>query len=273
MIDLLPRLATLQRTIVLPRRHESLPLSAHKRPDGKITEKSVQPLRERYSAYRTATANSNHWNVKQRQSIGKTFPARASRSLETGNWDGTEILAEFLKDQITVTICGVMMRTALLRARGGFSLNFPHAADVAAWAPLLFLGNAGFVNEACATFSCHNKSETARMSVEEILRDGWQMANVISDQAKEHIGDAPRRRMLQVQSRRCFARRGLVLLSDYRKNGGDIQTLLNFIWRSRRYLSDVNVAAVLRLMAIVLCPRWLADRIRELRPTVPERLA
>ena len=206
-------------------------------------------------------------------STGKTFPARFSRSLETGIWDGTEILAEFLKDQITVTICGVMMRTALVRARGGFSLDFPHAADVAAWAPLLFLGNAGFVNEACATFSCHNKSETARMSVEELLRDGWQMANLISDQAKEHIGDAPRRRMLQVQSRRCFARRGLVLLSDYRKNGGDIQTLLNFIWRFRRYLSDVNVAAVLRFMAIVLCPRWLADRIRELRPTVPERLA
>jgi hypothetical protein len=206
-------------------------------------------------------------------SIGKTFPARASRFLETGISDGTEILAEFLKDQITVTICGVMMRTALVRARGGFPLDFPHTADVAAWAPLLFLGNAGFVNEACATYSCHNKSETAGLSVEELLRDGWKIANLISDQANEHMDDPPRRRMIQVQSRRCFARRGLVLLSDYRKNGGGIQTLLNFIWRFRRYLGNVNVAAVLRFIAIVLCPRRLADRIRRLRPTVPERLA
>jgi glycosyltransferase involved in cell wall biosynthesis len=205
-------------------------------------------------------------------SIGKTFPARASRSLKTGIWDGTDILAEFLKDQITVTICGVMMRTALVRTRGGFPLNFSHAADVAAWAPLLLLGNAGLVNEACATFSSHDKSETARTSVEELLRDGWQMATLISDQAKEHIRDAPRRHMLQTQAKRCFARRGLTLLSDYRKNGGDIQGVLSFIWRSRCYLSDVSVASALRFTAIVLCPRWLADRIRDLRPAVTQRL-
>jgi glycosyltransferase involved in cell wall biosynthesis len=206
-------------------------------------------------------------------SIGKTFAARVSRSLETGIRDGSAILTEFLTDQITVTMCGVMMRTALLRDRGGLPLDFPHTADVAAWAPLLLLGNAGFVNEACATFAYHNQSETARLSVEQILRDGWKMANLISYHASENVRDSQRRRALQVQSRRCFARRGLTALSHYRKSGGGIQTMLNFIWLFRGHLSNANTAAVLQFIAIVLCPHWIAERIRQLRPTVPERPA
>jgi glycosyltransferase involved in cell wall biosynthesis len=203
-------------------------------------------------------------------SIGKTFAARSSRFLETGIQDGSAILTEFLTDRITVALCGVMMRTALLRDRGGLPLDFPHTADVAAWAPLLLLGNAGFVNEACATFAYHNQSETARLGIEQILRDGWKMANLISYHVNENVHDAKRRRALQVQSRRCFARRGLTALSHYRKSGGGIQTMLNFIWLFRGHLSNVNTAAVLRFIATVLCPHWIAERVRQLRPTVPE---
>jgi len=207
------------------------------------------------------------------ESIGKTFAARVSKSLETGIRDGSAILTEFLTDKITVTMSSVMMRTALLRQRGGVPLDFPHTADVAAWAPLLLLGNAGFVNEACATFACHNQSETARMSVEQILRDGWKTANLISYHANENLRDAQKRRALQVLSRRCFARRGLTALSHYRKCGGGTQTMLNFIWLFRGHLSNVNTAAVLQFIATVLCPHWIAERIRQLRPTVPEHAA
>jgi glycosyltransferase involved in cell wall biosynthesis len=206
-------------------------------------------------------------------SIGKTFAARASRSLETGIHEGNAILTEFLTDQITVTMSGVMMRTALLRDRGGLPLDFPHTADVATWAPLLLLGNAGFVNEACATFSYHNQSETSRLSIEQILRDGWRMANLISYHANENICDAQRRRALQMQSRRCFARRGLKHLSHYRKYGGGLQPMLNFIWLFRGHLSNVDTAAVLRFIAVVLCPHWINERIRQLGPAVPERSA
>jgi len=73
--------------------------------------------------------------------------------------------------------------------------------------------------------------------------------------------------MIKAQSRRFFARRGLVVLSDFRSNGGGIQALLNFIWRFRYYLKGVNVAAVLRFLAIIACPRSITDRIRQLRQT------
>ncbi len=129
-------------------------------------------------------------------SLNKTFPARASRSLETGIQDGTKVLTEYLTDAITVTMCSVMMRTELLRERGGLPLNLPYTADVATWAPLLLLGKAGFVNEPCATFRYHSASETARLSVEQLLRDGWMTGNLISYLAAQTIGDAPKRNMI-----------------------------------------------------------------------------
>jgi hypothetical protein len=160
-----------------------------------------------------------------------------------------------------------------VRERGGLPLDLLHTADVATWAPLLLLGNAGFVNEACATLTYHSQSETARLGVEQLLRDGWKAANLIAYHANENIGDAQRRRVLQMQTRRCFARRGLTALSDYRKSGGGIQTLLNTLWRFRGHLSNVNMAAVMRFTAVVLCPHWIADLARRLRPTAPEQLA
>jgi glycosyltransferase involved in cell wall biosynthesis len=205
-------------------------------------------------------------------STGRTFPARTSRSLDSGIHDGSAILTEFLTDRITVTMSGIMMRTAVVRERGGLPVDFLHTADVVTWAPLLLQGNAGFVNEPCATFTYHSQSETARLGVEQLLRDGWKAANLIAYQANENIGDAQRRRMLQVQTRRCFARRGLMALSDYRKSGGGLQTLLNTIWRFRGHLSNVNMAAVMRFAAIVLCPHWIADLARRFKPTAPEQL-
>lgn len=201
--------------------------------------------------------------------LGKTFPAQGSKSLVTGIQDGTEVLTQYLKDEICVTMCSVMLRTDLLRERGGFPLNLPHTADVAAWAPLLLLGKVGFVNEACAAFTYHGNSETARLSVEQLLADGWKTANLISYEAAEVVSEVPRRALIQAESQRFFARRGLVVLSDFRSNGGGIQTLLNFVWRFRRYLKGVDIAAVLRFVAIVLCPRPIADRIRQLRQGVP----
>ena len=192
---------------------------------------------------------------------------------DTGIWDGTEILMEFLTDQITVTMCSVMIRTALLRAHGGLPLDLPHTADVGAWAPLLFLGKAGFVNEACATFTYHEESETARLGVEQLLRDGRKVADLIARAADIHVVDPQQRKAIQIQARRCFARRGLIALSDYRTSGGRVQTLLNVLWRFRHDLYNVNLKAVLRFIAAVGCPQPLATQLRQLRRSIPERLA
>ena len=206
-------------------------------------------------------------------SLGLTKPARASRSHDTGIWDGTEILMDFLTDQITVTMCSVMMRTDLLQSRGELPLDLPHTADVAAWAPLLLLGKSGFVNEACATFAYHNSSETARLGVEHLLVDGRKVADLIAGTAAIHIADPQRRKAIQIQAKRCFARRGLIALSDFRGSGGEIPALLNVLWRFRRDLYGVNLKAMLRFIATISCPQPLAVRLRELRRSRPERLA
>ncbi|MDQ8728051.1 glycosyltransferase family 2 protein [Bradyrhizobium sp. LHD-71] len=205
--------------------------------------------------------------------LQRTKPAHTSRFHDTGVWNGTEILTDFLTDQTTVAVCSVMMRTDLLRARGGYPLDLPHTADVACWAPLLLLGKAGFVNEACATFTYHSQSATARLGVELLLRDGRAVADLIAQTAETHVADPQQRRTIQIEARRHFARRGLTALSDYRSSGGGIQELFNVLWQFRHDLSNVSVKAVLRFLAVVLCPQPLATQLRQLRYSIQERLA
>lgn len=201
-------------------------------------------------------------------SLGKTFPARVSRTLSTGIWNGSDILLEYLTDQITVSMSSFMLRTELVRANGGIPHEYPHTADVATWAPLLFAGKAGFVNEACAAFAYHTASETSRLSVDLLIGDSRKMVEFISRQADEHVQIAEKRNTLKAEARRCFARRGLVILADYRKNGGGAQTLLNFLWQFRRDLQSVDIGSALRFTATVLCPQTIADWLRRLRPGI-----
>jgi glycosyltransferase involved in cell wall biosynthesis len=200
-------------------------------------------------------------------SSGQTKPARTSRRIGSGIRNGTDVLLEFLTDEITVTICSVMMRTEALRSRGGFPLDWLHTGDVATWAPLLFEGKAGFVNEACATFNFHDKSETCRLSVSQILSDGWRVSNLISQMAEERIKIASLREELERQARRCFSRRALVFLTHHRRNGASVLEILMYVWRFRSDLMIVNKLPVMRFAAIILCPRPIAERLRHLRQT------
>ncbi|MET3911290.1 hypothetical protein ABID59_005653 [Bradyrhizobium sp. S3.3.6] len=206
-------------------------------------------------------------------SIGKTRPPRVSRRCETGIRDGTMILTDFLTDQITVNMCGVMMRTELLRERGGIPLDLPHTADVAAWAPLLLLGKAGLINEPCATYTYHDGSETARLGVEQLLHDGRKVAGLIAETAEVHVQDPQLRKTIQVEAKRCFARRALITLSDYRKSGASIAEMLNVAWQFRHDLYGVSLKAVLRFVAVAFCPKQLAAGLRRLRRSTSEQLA
>ena len=205
--------------------------------------------------------------------LGRTKPARVSRFHHTGIWDGAEILMDYLTDQITVAMCSVLIRTERLRAHGGLPLDLPCTADVATWAPLLFLGKSGLVNEVCATLTCHQDSATARSGVEQVLRDGRKVTDLIAHAAEIHVADPHLRKAIQIQAQRHFARRGLIALSDYRRSGGGVQVLLNVLWRFRRDLHSVNLTAILRFIAVAFCPHPLAARLRQLRYSISERLA
>jgi hypothetical protein len=232
-----------------------------------LLDKSMGVIRSRPGLPIVVTLSNLH-----AVSIGTTFPAQASFALSTGVWHGTQIMDEFLTNNITVTMCSVVLRTELVRANGGFSLAFPHTADIAAWAPLLFLGQAGLVNEPCATFSYHNNSETSRLSPQELLSDGRQMEVLISDLAAKCVIDPARQRMLRANARRCFAQRGLTILSDYRSGGGDARQLLRLLWQYRRDLGSAGVTVALRFFALILIPRSLIDHLRRQRRGMSEQI-
>jgi hypothetical protein len=202
--------------------------------------------------------------------LGQTKPARGSHVLKTGIADGQAVLREFLADRITVGTGSVMMRTDLLRRRGGFPLDMPYAADVATWAPLLLHGDAGFVNRACATGTIHDKSETARLSVRVRLVDGRKAAAVIANSAGPLVESPAQRRKLQRESRGFFAKRNLGVLAEHRKNGGRLQEILHLLWQFRADMRFAGVGAATRLAAILLCPPQLADRLRRMRRTTIE---
>jgi len=204
-------------------------------------------------------------------SSGQTKPARTSRHLGSGVQNGIDVLLEFLSDEITVASCSVMMHREALRSRGGFPVDLPHTADVAAWAALLFDSKVGFVNEGCATFNCHDSSETtARLSVAQVLSDGWKVAHLISRIAEERVKVASLRRELKLQARRCFSRRAMVFLTYYRSRGATLTEILNLVWRFRSDLMVVDKLSALRFVAIILCPRPIADRLRYLRQAFQE---
>jgi glycosyltransferase involved in cell wall biosynthesis len=196
---------------------------------------------------------------------GRTKPARVSKRIASGLRNGIDVLSEYLTDQIDVTMCCVLLRTQALRSRGGFPLDFPHTADVAAWAPLLFQGEVGFVNEPCATYNFHQDSETGKLGVAQILCDGGKIANLISGMADECIEDRVRREDIKLQARRCFSRRGLVFLTYYRSNGASLLQVLALVWRFRADLMVADKLSVLRFAAIILCPRPVADGLRQLK--------
>lgn len=197
--------------------------------------------------------------------LGETRPPHISRIIRTGIADGADILVEFLKDGITVAMCGILLRTDALRSGGGFPLDLPHTADVAAWAPILCGNKAGFINEACATYNFHRESETARLGVTQVLLDGWKVANRISQAADKRIGDERLRDSVKLETRRGFARRGLAYLAHYRNNGASLNDVATFVWRFWGDMIVVDKLSLVRFIVIVLCPRPLADGIRYVR--------
>src|SRR5262249_19504602 len=121
-------------------------------------------------------------------------PAIRSRTLGTGIWDGMDIFMEFLKCQITVQSCTAVMRTEYLRLRGGFRVDLPYAADVAAWGSLLMMGKCGLVNEECGSFTIHLESQTKSNSLEIKLRDYSEVIEALATIVKTKTGVDPVKR-------------------------------------------------------------------------------
>jgi glycosyltransferase involved in cell wall biosynthesis len=198
--------------------------------------------------------------------LARTSPAVRNRQLETSILNGTDILEEFLEGRIAPQMCSIMVRTEALRARGGFPVDLPYGSDIAAWAPLLFVGRAGFVNESCATFCDHDASQTAKLPIDVRLRDIRRIADIINNVADRSIGDQQERAKIKSLAERHFARWwGDQIIAEYHERGAKLSDVLLVLWQGRRNLNCGrigNTVRLTRLLALLLLPGPVVGWIR-----------
>ena len=133
-----------------------------------------------------------------------TWPAPTSQHFGTGIWNGPDLLKEYLMGNIFTVMCSIMIRTDMLRAKGGFRTDM-YAADMAAWAAMLLEGNAGLVNESCAVFCRHKSALTYALPIDEHIEDERRMMDAINDVAG-FLETSKKRRNVTLFARRYFAR-------------------------------------------------------------------
>jgi glycosyltransferase involved in cell wall biosynthesis len=202
---------------------------------------------------------------------GQTLPPAMSNTLATGIHPGADIFLEYLKGNLSVQLCSLMMRTDLLRGDGGFANDWPYAGDTAAWGRILMSGRAGLVNESCATFAWHDESATSRYTIDDRLDSGRRLVAALDAAADGHVADPKMRRDIKRQARRYVARDVIGVLASYRRNGVPLVKVLPLIWQCRREIRDSaigmsNASDFARPFAIILLPGFVsgfAARIRQ----------
>jgi hypothetical protein len=199
-------------------------------------------------------------------SHGRITPAHRSETLGTGVWDATDILLEYLKGRISIYMCGVMIRTASLRAAGGHPIGWPFAGDLACWVPLLVTGRAGLVNERCGTYCHHEGSLTSKMAIDVHLKDFRKLVDLVMERAGHSIESAEKRREVELQARRYFANHATSIIASHRRRGATLATVLPLIWQCRRDLTYVGADNIFRLgvplALFLLLPGPIARSIR-----------
>jgi glycosyltransferase involved in cell wall biosynthesis len=190
--------------------------------------------------------------------VGRTW--RPQSNLATGIWNGIDILEELLKLPIIAGMSTFMIRTEALRARGGFPVDFLHAADMAVWVPLLFTGRAGFVNESCGTMCLHDARETSKLAIDLRLSDCEKVSNLIADLADRSIDDPKTRYRIEILTKRFFARSTFAHLAQFRREGAKLTEVLPLFWHWRHKLKSVGMGHAFKL-AITLTVLILPVRI------------
>jgi len=198
-------------------------------------------------------------------------PAIRSRTLGTGIWDGMDIFMEYLKHQISVHSCTALMRTEYLRLRGGFRVDLPYAADLAAWGSLLMMGKCGLVNEECGSFTAHSESQTKSNSLEIKLRDHSEVIEILATIVRTRTGVDPVKRANILNAAYVNINDGItgLMLRDLRE-GGKRGKIMAAIWRYRRDLfvrglTKKNFRKLLRLIILVLLPSRLRILLRKFK--------
>jgi len=193
----------------------------------------------------------------------RLIPARLSKRLSTGIWQGTDILREYLNGRLSAQLLSSVVRTDILRLRRNDFAKHPHAGDEATWIPALLEGRAGLVNERCATYMVGGKSLSDRFTADERLADLCQVMEEIAELAEKTIPDSATRRQIQRLTMRYVAYLATINLVIYRRAGASLTDVARKIWSWRTLIRrctvmDFTTTLRLRSLGRILLPTPLA---------------
>lgn len=196
-------------------------------------------------------------------------PAVLSSRLSTGIWDGTEILKEFLRGQLSAITLSMLIRTKLMQS-SPWPTEYQTADDVLAMARILLSGRVALLNEQCATLTIHNSTVSNAFGLDHGFKETQEVMELISDASAGVIADEASRCELQDLTAHYVAKKLFDFLLLYRRQGASLSDVVRRFqfWRAQsRQCTLLHLAAALRLrsVALLLLPAPATRRLLSLR--------
>jgi Glycosyl transferase family 2 len=203
-------------------------------------------------------------------------PAMLSRRLSTGIWDGSEILKEVLRGQLSSAMLSTVFRPEFLRSNGGWPTEYQTADDPLTLSRILLSGRAGLLNERCATLTIHDRTISSGLGLGHHLAETQEVMEVVSEIARRAIPDEGSRSEMQDLTARYVAKKLFDCLVLYRRQGAALREVARQmrIWRGQsRQCTPAHFVAALKLktLALLLSPAPLTRALLSLRETLHTR--
>ena len=197
-------------------------------------------------------------------STGELRSAPANTTLDTGIYDGADILLELLRDRITKMMCTTLIRTVALRARGGFPTALPYSGDLAAWFPLLLTGRSAFINESCGAMTLHSANFSSEQTLDRLDTDFRAAMQLIAAEADRSNHPLAKRKRIKLEIRRHVANIIIHNLIDACAEGKPFGTVKSLVWKYRRVIASGDFHRLIVLVWFLFLPVPLATVLRDL---------
>jgi hypothetical protein len=190
----------------------------------------------------------------------RIIPAVLSKRLQTGIWNGTDILKEQLRGNFTCATLSMAIRTDILRRNGGFPA--PHVHEELSWGRVLLEGRAGLINEPCASHVFHSHT-TPRyglgLDMDARLGEACSIMEELSKAAGRVVASKATCQQVQSLTKRYVAHRAYQELAFYRSEGASLLDVVRHLRSWRKLLArctffDFVAASRLRLIGRILSP-------------------
>ena len=200
----------------------------------------------------------------------RTVPAVLSRKLDTGIWDGTNILVEHLRGNFSCGTLSAAIRTDILRRIGGFPTDHMEGGEELVLCRIFLEGRAGLINEPCASHLFHmhpTGRHSANLDINSRFGDLCDVMDELSEAADRMLADEDARLAVRRHSQTYIWHRAIQELAFYRQEGASLADAIGHLWGWRRRLARCTFnnfvdALRLRLIGRIVLPTPLIRLVR-----------